>query len=107
MADNMEFNDNKLTGMISSAVNTRLARVLLIEGVVGNDQISLRIQEEFQALRSNLLAGIAPPVEEGAMALPVSSPVEVALRREMLLMRKENKALAKENKRDVLRYRYT
>ena len=37
------------------------------------------------------------------LPVPVSSPVEVALRREMMLVRKENRALAKDNKRDVLR----
>ena len=70
--------------------------MLLIDGVVDNNQISLRIREEFQALRSNLLAAVVPPEEE-------TSPVEVALRREMYLMKRENLALAKENKRDVQR----
>ena len=98
-------NNGELTGMISLAVNTRMALVISLEGVVGNEPLVLRIQQEFQGLRSDLLAGIAPQGEEAALPppVPVSSPVELALRREIMLVRKANRALAKDNKCDVLR----
>ena len=91
-------NENDLAGLISAALHTRLARVLLIEGVVDDDATSMRIWEEFLALRSELLTAAVfycPPAVE-------LSPMDV-VNKQMLQMKKENLAQAKENKRNLLR----
>ena len=110
--DNVEMNNQELSSLISSAIDTRMALVISLDGIVGNASLVLRVQAEFVGLKDQFLSALAAPQGEGAAPVPapvfpppvpVMTPTELRLTKEMMLVRKENHALAKNNKRDVLR----
>ena len=79
-----QYDNMNLTSVISSALHTRLARLLLIEGITDNDGISMRIWEEFLALRSELLTAAVwycPPVVE-------ASPMDLVQKQSYLMKKR-------------------
>ena len=60
-----QYDNLNLTIVILAALHTRLARLLLIEGITEKDEMSMRIREEFLGLRSKLCKAAVwycPPV---------------------------------------------
>ena len=95
---NPQYENMILTSVISSALNTRLACLLQIESIMDNDATSMRIREEFLVLRGELLTAAdwyCPPVVD-------PSPMDL-MQKQFYLLKKEQLALAKELKREVLK----
>ena len=102
-----ELNNAELTSLVSSGIDTRMALVITLPGIVENASLVLRVQAEFVGLKDQFLAALggegAAPAQEFPPPVPVMTPTELRLTKEMMAVRKENRVLNRKNSRDVLR----
>ena len=125
-----EVNMEELTNQMTSAILTKLAIVIALPEIAGNEPLVLRIQSEFAGLKAIFLAAVAPPPEVVAGApvvgvvpgpvagvvpgpavafpdpVPLVSPaveMELRINREMYKLRKENRVLNRKNERNIIR----
>ena len=103
-------NLEELTSLISSAISTRMAVVIALPGIVGNESLVLRIQSEFVGLKATFLTAVGPdrapagvvpgPAMEMPAPVPLISPeveMEIRINRELYNLRKENRVLNRKN----------
>ena len=108
--NDFEVNMEELTSLISSAISTRLAVVIALPEIVGNESLVLRIQSEFAGLKATFLAAVGPdgapagavpgPAMEMPAPVPLISPeveMEIRINRELYNLRKENRVLNRKN----------
>ena len=120
-----EVNMEELTNQMTSAILSKLAIVVALPEIVGNEPLVLRIQSEFAGLKAIFLAAVAPPPEVAAGApvvavagvvpgpavgfpdpVPLVSPaveMELCINHEMYKLRKENRVLNQKNERNIIR----
>ena len=107
MGDNdNSLNNAELTSLVSSAINSRMAVVIALSGIVENAALVLRVQAEFVGLKDQFLSalgGDGAPAQELPPPVPLMTPTELRITKELNEVRKENRVLNKKNARDVLR----
>ena len=95
-------NMEELTSSVSSAINSRMAVVIALPGIVENESLVLRIQSEFVGLKGQFLTAIGPDrapatAQEMPAPVPLISPMETRINRELYDLRKENRILNRKN----------